>query len=398
MSVSSNRLDESFRKLLQEEVAFDDEIESPIDDDEEFSTTSIRVLVVDADSNSLSFMKNLMTQFSCQVTNYESGEEAISFLKKSKHEIDLVIWDFHMPDMNGLDALNTIVKEMYLPVVIMSNDHRKETVMKSIKYGACDFLVKPVSKEVVAVLWQHVFRKRIAKSGLDKPDRSDMVESDSDGDELYQSNEEGSKNNSDQKGDKSPSKKSRMTWTAELHHKFEVAVAKIGSLENAFPKQILKLMQEEMNVQGLTRNNVASHLQKYRLNNIKNTRTETQEDIGWRNAGHNTVSNPLLNSGINLHARGSYQAAVNAPIQYPPSSYMPMNNNNDFITNNMPFFENFQLPQQQYYSSLQLPSVLSKQEHGHMSSSAMENSGQLIYNTSLPYEHNEYFPTGNWSI
>lgn len=29
----------------------------------------------------------------------------------------------------------------------------------------------------------------------------------------------------------------------------------------AFPKQILKCMQEEMNVQGLTRNNVASHLQ-----------------------------------------------------------------------------------------------------------------------------------------
>lgn len=66
MSVSSNKFDESFRKLLQEEVAYDDEIESPIDDDDEFPTTSIRVLLVDADSNSLLFMKNLMTEFSYQ--------------------------------------------------------------------------------------------------------------------------------------------------------------------------------------------------------------------------------------------------------------------------------------------------------------------------------------------
>lgn len=116
----------------------------------------------------------------------------------------------------------------------MSHDHQKKTVMKSTKYGACDFLVKPVSKEVVAVLWQHVFRKRMSKSGLlDKPDKSDTFESDADDDALYQSNEEGSKSTSGQKGDKSSSKKPRMTWTAELHNKFEVAVEKIGSLESS---------------------------------------------------------------------------------------------------------------------------------------------------------------------
>jgi len=41
----------------------------------------------------------------------------MAFLMKNKHEIDLVIWDFHMPDINGLDALNIIGKQMDLPVV-----------------------------------------------------------------------------------------------------------------------------------------------------------------------------------------------------------------------------------------------------------------------------------------
>lgn len=58
-----------------------------------------------------------MFNFCVSVTKYENGEEAMAFLMKSKHEIDLVIWDFHMPDINGLDALNTIGKEMDLPVV-----------------------------------------------------------------------------------------------------------------------------------------------------------------------------------------------------------------------------------------------------------------------------------------
>lgn len=120
----------------------------------------------------------------------------------------------------------------------MSHDYKKETVMESIKYGACDFLVKPVSKEVIAVLWRHVYRKRMSKSGLDKPGESGTVESDPDEyddlgqDNLYQSNEEGSKNSSDQKGEKPATKKPRMQWTTELHHKFEVAVEKLGSLES----------------------------------------------------------------------------------------------------------------------------------------------------------------------
>ncbi|KAL1217551.1 Two-component response regulator ARR18 [Cardamine amara subsp. amara] len=56
-------------------------------------------------------------------------------------------------------------------------------------------------------------------------------------------------------------KKHRVTWTPELHQKFLNAYEQLDGGNKAFPKQILTLM----NVEGLTRNNVASHLQKYRL-------------------------------------------------------------------------------------------------------------------------------------
>lgn len=61
-------------------------------------------------------------------------------------------------------------------------------------------------------------------------------------------------------GGSKASKKQRLIWTPELHARFLNAVNHLG-VRNAVPKTILQLM----NVQGMTRENVASHLQKYRL-------------------------------------------------------------------------------------------------------------------------------------
>lgn len=54
-------------------------------------------------------------------------------------------------------------------------------------------------------------------------------------------------------------KRPRLVWTPALHARFVDAVRKLG-VKTAVPKSIMKLM----NVEGLTRENVASHLQKYR--------------------------------------------------------------------------------------------------------------------------------------
>lgn len=55
-------------------------------------------------------------------------------------------------------------------------------------------------------------------------------------------------------------KRPRLVWTPQLHKRFVDAVAHLG-IKNAVPKTIMQLMS----VDGLTRENVASHLQKYRL-------------------------------------------------------------------------------------------------------------------------------------
>lgn len=58
----------------------------------------------------------------------------------------------------------------------MSDDNRTSSVMKAIVHGACVYVMKPVRKEIIANIWQHVVRKRMtSKSGLIPPVLLDVV-------------------------------------------------------------------------------------------------------------------------------------------------------------------------------------------------------------------------------
>lgn len=66
--------------------------------------------------------------------------------------------------------------------------------------------------------------------------------------------------NSDEDPSAKTLKRPRLVWTPQLHKRFVDVVGYLG-IKSAVPKTIMQLM----NVEGLTRENVASHLQKYRL-------------------------------------------------------------------------------------------------------------------------------------
>ncbi|XP_039065750.1 transcription factor HHO6-like isoform X2 [Hibiscus syriacus] len=67
-------------------------------------------------------------------------------------------------------------------------------------------------------------------------------------------------------------RKQRRCWSPELHRRFVNALQQLGGSQVATPKQIRKLMQ----VDGLTNDEVKSHLQKYRLHTRRLPATTTQ--------------------------------------------------------------------------------------------------------------------------
>ena len=76
-----------------------------------------------------------------------SGEEALVYLEKVKHEAILILSDINMPGMSGLALLGKI-KQMYKeppPVVMMITAYGNAENLKAAQdLGADDFLVKPI--------------------------------------------------------------------------------------------------------------------------------------------------------------------------------------------------------------------------------------------------------------
>ncbi|KAF7839841.1 two-component response regulator ARR11-like isoform X1 [Senna tora] len=210
------------------------------------------------------------------VTTCGLAREALNLLRERKDGYDIVISDVNMPDMDGFKLLEHVGLEMDLPVIMMSVDGETSRVMKGVQHGACDYLLKPIRMKELRNIWQHVFRKRIhearefesheglegihlLRSGTDQSDEGiffaveDMTC-------MKKRKDVDGKHDDREFGDPSSTKKARVVWSVDLHQKFVKAVNQIG-FDKVGPKKILDLM----NVPWLTRENVASHLQKYRL-------------------------------------------------------------------------------------------------------------------------------------
>ncbi|KAI3526184.1 hypothetical protein L1887_05427 [Cichorium endivia] len=103
------------------------------------------------------------------------------------------------------------------------------------------------------------------------------------------------------------SKRPRLVWTPQLHKRFVEVVAHLG-LKNAVPKTIMQLM----NVEGLSRENVASHLQKYRLY-LKRMQIQ-----GPSSSDHVFASSPVHRNLHESGGNGHHHAPGAIPMHYPP--------------------------------------------------------------------------------
>ncbi|GMH19904.1 hypothetical protein Nepgr_021745 [Nepenthes gracilis] len=317
----------------------------------------LRVLVVDDDPTCLTILDKMLRTCRYEVTKCNRAEVALSLLRENKNGYDVVISDVHMPDMDGFKLLEHIGLEMDLPVIMMSADDSKNVVMKGVTHGACDYLIKPVRIEALKNIWQHVVRKK--KNGwkeLEQPGRlddGDRQQKQEDLDNLSPSNEgswktskrKGEEDEGEEKDDMATLKKPRVVWSAELHQQFVVAVNQLG-IDKAVPKKILELM----NVTGLTRENVASHLQKYRLY-LRRLSGVSQHQGGLNNSflGPQETSFGMMPSlgGIDLRTLtvagqlpaqtlASYQASGLTRAALKPSIAMPFVDQRDSLSIEIP--------------------------------------------------------------
>ncbi|OBZ09897.1 ATP-binding protein [Bacillus sp. FJAT-26390] len=120
--------------------------------DEEQASGGI-IMIVDDDPVNLQVLHNLLSVERYQVIALSSGEEALSEIRNNSN-IDLVIADWMMPGMSGIE-LTRLIRERYLlselPVLLLTARSYPDDMEKAFRAGINDFLGKPMeAKELRA--------------------------------------------------------------------------------------------------------------------------------------------------------------------------------------------------------------------------------------------------------
>jgi two-component system chemotaxis response regulator CheY len=105
----------------------------------------LRILVVDDFNMMRSVIKNLLKELHySHIDEAENGHDALRMLQKN--EYDVVLTDWNMPVMNGLELVKAMKQSeslSHIPVVMVTSEIKKEHVLDAVKAGASGYILKP---------------------------------------------------------------------------------------------------------------------------------------------------------------------------------------------------------------------------------------------------------------
>ena len=124
-----------------------------------------KILIVDDEPFNLDLLEQELSDLGYAVVRAETGAAALTQIDKIAP--DLVLLDYLMPGMNGIEVLQTIRKTQNdLPIVMITAYGTIDLAVEAIKAGADDFITKPFDPEHLAL----VVRKNLERAKL----RSDV--------------------------------------------------------------------------------------------------------------------------------------------------------------------------------------------------------------------------------
>ncbi|XP_061956715.1 two-component response regulator-like APRR5 isoform X3 [Populus nigra] len=132
----------------------------------------LRVLLVEADDSTRQIIAALLRKCSYRVVSVPDGLKAWEILKGRPHGIDLILTEVDLPSISGYPLLTIIMEHEIcknIPVIMMSSQDSISTVYKCMLRGAADYLVKPLRKNELRNLWQHVWRRQSSLAGGNGP-------------------------------------------------------------------------------------------------------------------------------------------------------------------------------------------------------------------------------------
>ncbi len=136
------------------------------------STGAVHLLFVDDDTSYMAVAQHLLSKYQGKRFNIrwkQDGPSALEELEKNP-SIDLVLVDYYLPEMNGLELTRTIRERKFdIPIIFLTSNRDFRLAIEAMKYGVEDYMVKDeavdsvLPRTIVNILERVHLKRRIAE-------------------------------------------------------------------------------------------------------------------------------------------------------------------------------------------------------------------------------------------
>ncbi len=110
----------------------------------------MKILSVDDSLVMLRIISDAASVIGAETVTARNGNDALKVLEEQGSEISMILLDWNMPGMTGLEFLQTIKTNdawKEIPVMMVTSEGNPENVKKALVAGATNYLVKPFAQE-----------------------------------------------------------------------------------------------------------------------------------------------------------------------------------------------------------------------------------------------------------
>ena len=110
----------------------------------------MKVLIAEDSNLSRSVLTSILEKYNFSVIEALDGQEAVD--KYLESDPDIILMDLMMPNMNGYEAtrkIKDLAGEKFIPIIVLTSMSETEALVKSIEFGADDYLNKPYNADAI---------------------------------------------------------------------------------------------------------------------------------------------------------------------------------------------------------------------------------------------------------
>ncbi len=128
----------------------------------------MKILCVDDSKFILKMTGDVVRSLDLETLEAEDGKEAVEMVEKHCEEIGLILLDWNLPKMDGMQVLKWIKADdryRHLPVIMVTAMGHKEKVVEAMKAGVSEYVAKPFKPEELAQKIKYCLENRPEKEG-----------------------------------------------------------------------------------------------------------------------------------------------------------------------------------------------------------------------------------------